>query len=226
MKIGMIVAIVQEIKQIMNDYGNTMTTIQKNGFTVYKTTIGDNELYVTQSGAGEIGAAACAQFLITAFDVEFIVNYGVVGALDPAFGLTESVVVKDVVHYDWDVSMIDNVPVGKYEEFESVHIPTTPKYVEMALKIDPTLRPVSCASADKFVGSAEWKKQLNQQFDCQICEMEAAAITITCKRNNVDCLLIKAVSDSAEGGAEEFTSMVERSAKNCMKVLMEIIHSL
>ena len=56
--------------------------------------------------------------------------------------------------------------------------------------------------------------------------MEAAGIVLTATRNGVDTLLIKSVSDSVDGGMEEFAQMVERSAKLCMEVLVSILESV
>ncbi|MBR5290069.1 MAG: 5'-methylthioadenosine/S-adenosylhomocysteine nucleosidase [Erysipelotrichaceae bacterium] len=226
MKIGMIVAIVDEMKQLLNEYGSEMTEIKKNGYTVYKSNLKGHEVYAVRSGAGEIGAAAVAQLLITAFDVELIVNYGVVGGLIPEMKVCETVVVKDVVHYDYDTSDYDHCEVGRYLEFDDIHVPTTQKYVELALKAFPQLRAVSCCSGDKFVEPADRKRELHETFNCDICEMEAAGIVLTATRNGVDTLLIKSVSDSVEGGAEEFGKMVERSAKLCMEVLLSILETV
>ena len=142
MRIGMIVAIVDEMKQLLNEHGESMEVFKKNAYTVYKSSVKGHELYVVQSGAGEISAAAAAQFLITGFDVELIVNYGVVGGLVPEMKATETVVVKDAVHYEFDTSDYDGYPVGRYAEFDSIHLPATQKYVELALEKFPELREV------------------------------------------------------------------------------------
>lgn len=56
--------------------------------------------------------------------------------------------------------------------------------------------------------------------------MESAGIVLTCTRNQVECLLVKAVSDSVDGGAEEFDKMVEHSAQICMNILMGILENI
>lgn len=226
MKIGMIVAIISEMKQLLNTYGDSMREIHKNGYTLYECQLKGHQVYVIQSGAGEIGAAATAQLLITGFDVELIVNYGVVGALNPSMDLAETVIVKDVVHYDYDTSEIDHCEVGRYLEFDSVYVASSQKYIEKALQVYPPLRAVRCASADKFVNDPQQKIALNKKFKADICDMESAGIILTCRRNQIDSLLIKAVSDTVEGGAEEFNNMVERSAKVCMDVLLNILNTL
>ena len=56
--------------------------------------------------------------------------------------------------------------------------------------------------------------------------VEAAAILLTCNRNRVPCLMIKAVSDAIEGGCEEFTAQVDRSAAICLEVAHRVIEKL
>ncbi|MBQ5326692.1 MAG: 5'-methylthioadenosine nucleosidase, partial [Oscillospiraceae bacterium] len=92
--------------------------------------------------------------------------------------------------------------------------------------LNPDLMPVICASADKFVAEPQQKINLNKQFGAHICEMEAAGIVLICNRNNVPCLLIKCVSDSIEGGADEFWSTVNEAAAMCLDIVNEIIKEL
>ena len=103
---------------------------------------------------------------------------------------------------------------------------TSKELVEKAIKINPELMPVICASADKFVADPEAKINLNKQFGAHICEMEAAGIVLICNRNNVPCLLIKSVSDSIEGGAEEFRNTIDEAAALCLDIADAIINDL
>ena len=84
----------------------------------------------------------------------------------------------------------------------------------------------TCASGDRFVGKAEDKAALHEQFDADICEMEAAGIIKTANRNHVPCLSIKMVSDSLHGGAEEFEAALDETSDKCLAVLDEIMKVL
>ena len=77
-----------------------------------------------------------------------------------------------------------------------------------------------------LVGKAEDKRALHQQFGADICEMEAAAVVLTCNRNKVPCLLLKAVSDSIHGGAEEFSKAITEASQVCLKVLCKVVGNL
>ena len=72
------------------------------GYTIYIYKLGNDNFYVAHSGAGEIAVSMTTQFLITKFDVEFIVNFGVVGGLTPEMKLARTCFVESVVHSDFD----------------------------------------------------------------------------------------------------------------------------
>ena len=98
--------------------------------------------------------------------------------------------------------------------------------MDAAIAAEPSLKRVICASGDKFVDDPAKKRALHADFNADICEMEAAAILLTCNRNRVPCLMIKAVSDAIEGGCEEFTAQVDRSAAICLEVAHRVIEKL
>lgn len=56
--------------------------------------------------------------------------------------------------------------------------------------------------------------------------MEAAGIVLTSNRNRIPCLLIKAVSDGIQGGAEEFRQELENSARICLKIVDQVIKNI
>ena len=140
--------------------------------------------------------------------------------------LARTVVVESVVHYDFDTSAWDGCEVGRYAAYPTPRVPTTPEYVERARELFPELRKVVCASADKFVSGADAKRALHERYGADICEMEAAAVVLTCSRAGVPCLVIKTVSDGITGGAEEFAREISRSAEICLAITDEIIRSL
>lgn len=223
MKIGMIVAIADEINAMLTEIGTPIKQETVCGVKVREYEVEGNELYVAQSGAGEIYAAGATQLLISEYGAEMIVNFGICGGLTKEMSACSTVVVEKVVHYDFDTSAIDNCEVGRYIEYPDVYIPASKKLIDIALSAEPSLKAVICASADKFVDASEKKSELNLLYGASICEMESAGILLTANRCRVPALLIKAVSDSVEGGADEFAAMAERAARVCIKTMFEVI---
>ena len=226
MKIGMIVAMASEVEALLLKIGAPTGSESFGGYEVKSYRVGENRLFVVKSGVGEIYAASATQMLITKYGVEMIVNFGICGGLSEDMTLTRAVVVEKVVHYDFDLSEIDRVAVGQYPDYSDIYIPASEELVSAAVSAEPSLMRVICASADKFVGSPEKKRELNRIFGAKICEMEAAGILLTANRAGVPALLIKAVSDGVDAGADEFEAMVAEAAGSCVRAMMTALETI
>lgn len=179
-----------------------------------------HEVWVLQRGAGEIRAAATTQELMQSFRVDAILNFGVCGGLTEDLPLAEPLIVSNVIHYDYDVSGVDGCEPAKYEQYPSIYIPTDWRIVYAAAAANPGTRRVTCASGDKFLDRAGDKRSLYARFEtAQICDMEAAGIVLTANMRSVPALLIKAVSDSVTGGADEYRQTLNLAANRCLDVL-------
>ena len=155
-----------------------------------------------------------------------MVNFGVVGGLTEEMAQTKTCVVEKVVHYDFDTSAYDDTVPGQYFEYPDVYLPATAELVRRAVEIAPELKPVVCASADKFVDGGEAKAALHRRWGADICEMEAAAVVLTCNRSHVPCLLIKTVSDGLTQGGEDFGTALRHTSELCLEVADRIIREL
>ena len=205
MKIGIFTAMEKEAASFLR---GDVTKEVVGGFTICRFAIGKHEAVLCcPPYVGEIAASASCQLLITKYKVDCILNFGVVGALTPKASVQSFVYVKDVVHYDMDISEVDDIPVGRYGCFDDVAVKCDEAILAKALKVN-SLPVVRCASADKFVDKPEAKTSLNSNFGAEICDMESAGILFACRFNNVPCLLVKCISDSLTGGYGEYRENV------------------
>ena len=223
-KIGMLVAV--EMDAVLSRYGKAERIEKRHGFEMHQYDMGAYELYVLRSGAGEIAAAAAVQMLIDRYGVEMVVNFGVVGGLTAEMAQTKTCLVERVVHYDFDTSAYDHCLPGQYMGYPDEFLRPTPALVERAAAICPELKRVTCASADKFVDGREAKSALHERWGADICEMEAAAVVLTCDRAQVPCLLIKTVSDGLTQGGEDFGTALAATSALCLEVADRIIREL
>ncbi len=221
MKVGLLIAIERELKAFLNS-GEEIREEAADGRKVYRTRIGDNEIFALCSGAGEIDAAAGTQLLISRYGCEQMLNFGVTGALDPSLRVEDLFVAEAVCHYDFDVSPIDPVKPHQYTEFPDEFIPLDRELIRRAKAADPTLRETRVASGDRFVEDRALKRELFA-LGCQICDMEIAAIARVCFLNGIPCLSIKCISDTYEGGSGDFMTNVERSAKRAFGALRRVL---
>lgn len=196
------------------------------GFSVYQFPLGcHSAVLCCPPSVGEIAASAACQLLITKYGVDCIVNFGVVGALTEKTALKSFVYVGDVVHYDMDTSEADNYPVGLYGCFDDVAVKCDETLLAKAQSFN-ALPVVRCASADKFVNRPDAKAALNRNFGADICDMESAGILFACKFNNVPCLLVKCISDSLIGGADEYYQNVHAACEGFFTFARQLANKL
>ena len=223
-KIGMLVAV--EMDAVLRRYGTAKRVENRHGFEMHLYDMGEYEVYVLRSGAGEIAAAAAAELLIDRYEVEMIVNFGVVGGLTAEMGQTKTCVVERVVHYDFDTTEYDHCLPGQYMGYDDAYLHPAPELIDRAVALFPELKRVTCASGDKFVAGEAAKSALHERWDADICEMEAAAVVLTCDRASIPCLLIKTVSDGLTQGGEDFGTALQHTSELCLEVADRIIREL
>src|SRR5574344_1963468 len=185
-KIGVVVAILRELLAFLNDSSIKSELIKVGKREVYKSIINNNEVYFIKSGWGEIDASSATQILVSNFKCEYILNYGVVGALKKGMNVNDLFLVKKVVHYDFDTSSLDHSKVGQYGEFKDEYMPTSDNLIKLAKTLDPSLKEVICASGDKFISDISFKNKVAEAYDASICDMEAAGIVRTSFNNNIN----------------------------------------
>ena len=220
MKIGLIIATEEEFETLVEGFKVEAHEEKDDIYHTFLLYINEHEVYVAKSGVGEIASSSLTQYLITKYNVKLIINAGVVGSLKNHFSLEQVCLVKDVVHYDFDTSKIDNVPVGYYEDYGRF-IPLTNKYIELIKNNYPDILEVRCASGDKFIDSKEMKDYLVKEFDADICDMESAGITLTAIKNKVDLISLKIVSD--DGDASKYNSNVNKTCDILYQLLNKLL---
>ena len=223
-KIGLMVAVESEV--ITENYGVPEKTEKVGSFVIDTYVRNGAEIFLMRCGYGEIAAAAATQLLISVYHVDLIVNIGVVGGLTEAMGLGKLGLVRSVVHYQMDTSAIDDVKVGQYTEYPDIYIPADEALFEKTLALSEDLVPAVCASGDRFVSGKEEKAKLREQFHADICDMESAAILLTCNRNGLSCIMLKAVSDAMEGTGEDFLTFWRRSMEEALTVLDRVLEAV
>lgn len=223
-KIGMVVAMRKEILPFIENSNVEIKTETVGKYSIMSFEKNGKEIYIVESGVGEIFAAGATQLLISKYNVDAIINFGVCGALNDNLNLLDTVLVEGVVHYDFDLSTIDDVSVGEYPDLGQV-ISCKNELMDLTLKINPDIQKVLCASADKFVSDEKIKNDLYNTYGTSICEMECAGVILTCINNNIPFLVIKAVSDG-KGGVTEYKEMVKRASKSYIDLVYKVLENV
>ena len=70
-------------------------------------------------------------------------------------------------------------------------------------------------------------KKLQENHNALACEMEGASIALVCERYNVPFVVIRTMSDKADGLAHEtFENMAVIAAENSCKIVLEMLKEI
>ena len=187
---------------------------------------------IVQSGIGKVNSARVTQMMIDNFDIEYIMNLGSAGALNPMLKIGDIVIGDELVQHDFDITAFghakgyitgvgDRVYSDKYliEKFENA--------IENLEDRNYEIKTGTIASGDVFCTEIEMKNQIYANFKADCVEMEGAAIAQVSYLNNIPFIVIRSISDTPNGNnAITFDEFVELASKRCARILKEVLKDI
>ena len=201
--IGIIGALDDEVREIISRLADRKTervgNIEFNLGKLY-----GKSVVIAKCGVGKVFAAICAEAMIIKCAPALIVNSGVGGALDKTLLPLDIVFADKLVQHDMDTSAIGD-PVGLISGINRVFFETDKRALEVltaaAEKLEINYKIGAIATGDKFICAKDDKDRITAQFGASACEMEGGAIAHTAFVNDTPFVVVRAISDSADGEA-------------------------
>ncbi len=224
--IGIIGAMSDEVAALIGMLeGHAVNSIS--GIEFHTGTLLGKSVVVAKCGVGKVFAAICTEAMILRFSPSLIVNTGVGGALDGSLKPLDVVFATRLVQHDMDTSPIGD-PVGLISGINKVYFDTDKRAVELLVESADELGIKSLAgtvaSGDKFIAEAADKERIRSLFGAACCEMEGAAVAHTAFVNNTPFAVVRAISDSADGGASmDYMSFLPEAVKASTALTLSLI---
>lgn len=214
--IGIIGAMEEEISRLKEQMEG-MTVTRKASMEFCKGTLAGKQVVVVRSGIGKVNAAVCTQILADEFQVEAIINTGIAGSLNNDINIGDIVISTDVLHHDMDTTGF-GYPRGQVPRMEVFSFQADQAMRSLAVKVCREVNPDiqvfegRIATGDQFISDKKIKDDIADFSGADAVEMEGAAIGHTAYLNNVPFLVIRAISDKADGSASMDYSEFEAKA--------------
>lgn len=229
-KIGLIGAMAEEIERIEGDLEDVATT-EHAGIAFHAGKWHGREVVLCKSGVGKVNAAVCTQVLIDRFGVSRIIFTGVAGALDPELDIGDVVISTDCVQHDMDASALGfakgQIPFAAESRFSA-----DPALVELAFRESEALfgrrvKKGRVLSGDRFIADRGEVRRLFEEFGGVCVEMEGAAVAQVCAMNGVPFVVIRSMSDKADGSAHiNFNEFTRLAADHSYRIVARIVQGL
>ncbi len=230
MKYGIIGPMPEEVAELKKQISESKTvTFGKKEYIVGK--LKNRDVVLTCSGIGKVCAGSVATVLISYFDCDIIINTGVGGGIAKELNTLDMVISSGATQHDFDLTIFNYKP-GQVPGFPQI-IPVEDKYSDIALeaakevgaKYNFSAYKGLVVSGDQFVAGAEHRKHIDTTFpDAYVTEMEGAAIAQVAYEMGKHALIIRSISDKANGEADmTFDEMLPFAARNSQEVLLKIL---
>ncbi len=231
-KLGIIGAMeveVQTLKEKLQDLEIT----QKASMVFYQGTLENLPVVVVQCGVGKVNAALCVQILCDLFGVTHLVNTGVAGSLCNDLDIGDFVISRDAMYHDFTCHILNPAYcVGQVPGMDVLAFPADLLLVNYAMEAAQQVYPDhahigTVASGDQFVADKSHKDQIIADTQAICTEMEGCAVAHAAWRNQVPFVIIRAISDKADGSAHmDYPTFEAAAAERCAKVTQQLAKKL
>ena len=214
--IGIIGAMEVEVA-ILKEKMEDVRIIKKASMDFYEGILAGKKVVVVRSGIGKVNAGICAQILADVFSVDAIINTGIAGSLNKNINFGDIVLSTDVVQHDMDATgfgyrkgQIPQMPVFFFNADDNLRRLAA----EVCKEVNPDIQVFEgrIASGDQFVCDQDVKNRIVSEFSAYATEMEGAAIGQAAYLNEIPFLVVRAISDKADGSAQMDYSEFEKAA--------------
>lgn len=229
-KLGIIGAMDIEVELLVEKLENKQEAVHA-GSTYYEGILEGLPVVVVRCGVGKVNAALSAQVLCSCYGVTHLVNTGIAGSLDAKLDIGDLLISRDAMYHDFDCTAF-GYPHGKVPGMDVVAFPADGEMVAAARGAAEAVHPGHVtvgrvASGDQFVCSSAQKAKIIATTQAQCTEMEGAAIAQTAYRNGVPFVILRAISDKADGSAEmDYPTFERLSAHRCAQVTAKMAAAL
>ena len=186
---------------------------------------------LAQSGIGKVNAAITTTVLLEKFGAGCVINTGSAGGLQGGMKQGDVVVGIQTAHHDADATAF-GYTIGQLPQMPA-------RYDSDAGLIEHAARAAIAfdgaaihrgliVSGDQFINHPDKIARIRAHFpDALAVEMEAAAIAQTCYQFARPCVIIRALSDLADGEAEySFETFLQMAATHSAEMVENLVKAL
>jgi len=214
MRIGIIVAMDKELRQLQEVFKNSDVLVQK-------------------CGIGKVNAALGAQKMINEFHPDVIISSGCAGGNGDDINVQDIVVSSELCYHDvYCGKAIDDTTVYGQVQGLPARYQADPELLRKAISLQTpniSLHPGLIVTGDWFVDSKDKMREIIGHFpEAKAVDMESCAIAQTCYLNNVKFISFRVVSDIPlrDTDASQYHDFWNTVAENSFQTTRAFVESL
>ena len=208
---GISIAAKREWKAVLDRFEIDLDKCTKYPFGEYFTAeINNEDVLLYRCGVRKVNSSAATQYMIDHFDLKKIIVAGTCAGIDNRFKNLDIFIPDKAVQYDCTVKEQEPLIKDSFTVSFDLNL------------LDFDVLTGTIGTADKAV--VMWKDYLElKENGITIADTESAAIAYICKVNNVECIIIKGISDFPTNEKEKQDVQLNTFSTNVPIIMNRII---
>lgn len=184
---------------------------------------------IAKSGVGKVNAARTTQIMIDNFELSYVINIGVAGAINGLLNIGDVIIAKHVVQHDFDITAFDHskgyiTGVGDRVKCDEQLVSEFEQVIESQPEKNYQIKMGIVATGDIFCTEIWMKDKIRAKFDADVVDMECGAVAQVCYLDGVPFIAIRCVSDTPNGNnASTFDENLKMASRRCANILKECL---
>ena len=196
-------------------------------------TLCGRQVVIAKAGVGKVLAASGMTAMLNRYPVTEVIFTGVAGGVGDETHVLDEVIATRLIQHDYGQITADGFEWFDGTNGEADYCDCDPDLVSLAYDAAVTelgeahVFMGTIASGDQFIASAAYVRRLQEDFGAVACEMEGAAVAAVCYNYDIPFVVIRCMSDKADGEAHDtYENLADLAADQSSRIVLLMLDAM
>ena len=196
-------------------------------------TLCGRQVVIAKAGVGKVLAASGMTAMLNRYPVTEVIFTGVAGGVGDETHVLDEVIATRLIQHDYGQITADGFEWFAGTNGEADYCDCDPDLVSLAYDAAVTelgeahVFMGTIASGDQFIASAAYVRRLQEDFGAVACEMEGAAVAAVCHNYDIPFVVIRCMSDKADGEAHDtYENLADLAADQSSRIVLRMLDTM
>ena len=192
---------------------------------------------ITRSGIGKIRAASGVTTMLIKYPISKVIFTGIAGGVADEPQVLDEVIATNLIEHDYGIYSNDGFKWRSgdpgFGNEAGVYYDCDPELIQLAYNAavevvgEKHAFKGTVATGDQFIANSEYVRKLQNDYNAYACEMEGAAAAVVCIKYQTPFVVIRALSDKADGNAHEnYENCGDIAADNSSRIVLKMLDNI
>ena len=234
--IGIISAMDNEIAMLLKE-ANIERVDTVAGVNYHVGTLRGHRVVITRSGIGKVRCASVVTTMLNDYPISEIIFTGIAGGVKEETKVLDQIIATRLVEHDYGILNNDGFvwrsgdpgfggEPGVYYYCDDYLVGLAYQASVEVVGAEHTFKG-TIATGDQFIASESYVQKLQQDYDAYACEMEGASVAVICINYHVPFVVLRCLSDKADGNAHEsYDNFGDLAGDHSAHIVLKMLENL